>query len=883
MNLIEGFESAWPLIGRAAELEQLSRLLETGRGAAVLAGPAGVGKTRLGSEWLTTAESKGFPTLRVAATQSSSDVPFGAFAALIPEAIAGADQLALLRQIANAVQERGGGKRIAVLVDDAHLLDEGSAALTHLLVTSQLALIVATLREGEPAPDSVVALWKDGIADRIDLQPLTADQVGELLATVLDGPVDGLTAHRFMRGSGGNALFLRELVLSAWSSGSLRREEGVWALSGKLPTSARLIEIIESRLRPLDDLSRRALGVLAMGEPLELAVLETVDQDRNLHSLERAGLIRITRDGRRLFARLPHPLYGEVLRARLSPLLARSYAAALARRLKRTGARRREDPLRLAIWTLDGSRAVDPVPMLEAARLARQRYDFPLAERLARAARDAGAGFEASLLLAQVCWLRDRGEEALGHLESLEAAVQDDRQRALLAIARIGVLDWNLKRPDEALRVAEVAEATITDVGCRDQITAERARILGRSGRSREAVELVEPLLGRTSGTVLVSACFAAGTSMAVTGQFSRAIECADRGHAAHMNLEGPPLPFGPYLHMAIKCKALLGAGWTGQAAELARNEYDRAVEDESREAQSFMSFELAAALLQQGRMSSAARVAGESAGAFRELGWRLWLRNSWTVRAHALALLGEIESARAIIAEIEVLDIPALELLGPEVLQMRAWTEVADGNLDEALDWLDQAVGMARSTGAYSLESVALYDIARLGQANRVEARLQELTEVVEGPLAEARAMHAAGLSTGSPSSLELASSGLEACGANLWAAEAAADAAVAWRRAGDPRKATAAERRSGRLASRCEGARTPALAVAAGVRARLTPRELEIATLAAQGLADKEVAARLILSRRTVENRLHTVYEKLGLESRGQLRQALDDQERK
>ena len=59
----------------------------------------------------------------------------------------------------------------------------------------------------------------------------------------------------------------------------------------------------------------------------------------------------------------------------------------------------------------------------------------------------------------------------------------------------------------------------------------------------------------------------------------------------------------------------------------------------------------------------------------------------------------------------------------------------------------------------------------------------------------------------------MEAVSSDFEAIGADLLAAEAAADAAVAWRKAGDPPKALAAERRASLLASRCEGVRTPAL----------------------------------------------------------------------
>jgi DNA-binding NarL/FixJ family response regulator len=116
------------------------------------------------------------------------------------------------------------------------------------------------------------------------------------------------------------------------------------------------------------------------------------------------------------------------------------------------------------------------------------------------------------------------------------------------------------------------------------------------------------------------------------------------------------------------------------------------------------------------------------------------------------------------------------------------------------------------------------------------------------------------------------------ERCGSVLLAAEAAADAAAAWRRRGVPRRTTASERRSIALAARCEGARTPALATATPARAALAARELEISRLAAAGLANREIAERLCLSHRTVENKLYAVYEKLGVAGRSELAAALE-----
>jgi DNA-binding NarL/FixJ family response regulator len=135
----------------------------------------------------------------------------------------------------------------------------------------------------------------------------------------------------------------------------------------------------------------------------------------------------------------------------------------------------------------------------------------------------------------------------------------------------------------------------------------------------------------------------------------------------------------------------------------------------------------------------------------------------------------------------------------------------------------------------------------ARLGRAAAVRERLAAVAAHIDGELVRARLAYT------------------EALGADLLAAEAAADAAVAHQRAGDRRLAAAAARRASELAARADDPVTPALH-AVETRAILTPAERETAVLAANGRADKEIAEQLHLSPRTVENRLQRVYDNLG-----------------
>jgi DNA-binding NarL/FixJ family response regulator len=116
-----------------------------------------------------------------------------------------------------------------------------------------------------------------------------------------------------------------------------------------------------------------------------------------------------------------------------------------------------------------------------------------------------------------------------------------------------------------------------------------------------------------------------------------------------------------------------------------------------------------------------------------------------------------------------------------------------------------------------------------------------------------------------------------LEQLGALLLAADAAAQAAAAYTRQDRRGSAHAATTRAHRLAQACEGARTPALAAIAAPLP-LTDREREVVTLAAAGLSNRQIAQRLVVSIRTVENHLYRASAKLGTSDRAELATLLE-----
>jgi DNA-binding CsgD family transcriptional regulator len=210
------------------------------------------------------------------------------------------------------------------------------------------------------------------------------------------------------------------------------------------------------------------------------------------------------------------------------------------------------------------------------------------------------------------------------------------------------------------------------------------------------------------------------------------------------------------------------------------------------------------------------------------------------------------------------------------DLLQARAWAAAAAGDLPGASAFLEDAADRGQQRGDLVGAAASLHTLARFGRAAAVRERLAEVASRIDGALAPARVAHTEALATGDADALAEASNRFEELGADLLAAEAAADAAVAHRRAGDRRQAAAAARRASELAERAEDPLTPALQ-AVETRAVLTPAERETAVLAANGRANKEIAEQLHLSPRTVENRLQRVYDKLGVAGRGELADAL------
>jgi DNA-binding CsgD family transcriptional regulator len=176
---------------------------------------------------------------------------------------------------------------------------------------------------------------------------------------------------------------------------------------------------------------------------------------------------------------------------------------------------------------------------------------------------------------------------------------------------------------------------------------------------------------------------------------------------------------------------------------------------------------------------------------------------------------------------------------------------------------------------------TVLLHDVVRFGQTSPgvVEA-LGELAGREESTWLDRTChRHARAHLEGDAAELKTVSTAFEEGGLDLFAAEAAAHAVAVHRRAGAMSEVERCTDASLRLLAVVGDARTPALELLEGTLDVLTDRERTVARLAGRGLSSKEIAAQLYISVRTVGNQLQSVYAKLGIHDRRELREVYHD----
>jgi DNA-binding CsgD family transcriptional regulator/tetratricopeptide (TPR) repeat protein len=850
---------------------------DVGTGLAIV-GEAGVGKTRLAEELIRSVAERGRAVERIVGSPAGASIPFAALAHRIAVPTGSSEPGQLMARLLGWFAEHATPSGPLVLVvDDAHHLDEHTASLVQQALAHDLASVVLTKRPGEPRPWHVEQLMNDERVERVELGPLSEQETRELAAMFLDGPVHPLTASELWRQSRGNPLVVRELLLAGQEAETLVRTDGLWRSIGPLAPSGRLVDLVEARLGRLGDGQRAVLEALAVASSLELSFVQGLAPAAAIEDLEERRVVEVERAGNRHLVRLAHPIYGEVVGARLPRTRARRIMLDLADRLAAAGTRRAEDMVRLALWQLEGGATPDAPLLLAAANEALGVFDQPLAERFARAAaRDGQAGVTALVLLGRALAGQQRVDEADDAFRQAANRATGDEAVARVALARSNLLYFRAGRIVEAAEILTEALGRVDDRDWRDEINALLTLFQAAAGELRAVAAAGRAMAERHDARprAVVHTLLFSSVANVMLGRLAEAQEQVRLGLRLAPEVRDD-LPLSGEMLQINGVMAAAYGGRLAEAVERGNAGHRAAVETGASEVAAMWAMNLAECQVLTGDIAGALDMMLASLTLLRE-------RDPFSVHGIAASIasmcatwLGRLDLAVALHGE--VVDQGLARDVRSRIQHERAtaWvTWLREGPSSAAELAID--AGRRALTDTHVVWAAWLFhDAVRLGVADQPADRLGLLAQRIEGDLVPTMALHARALASNDGVALERAASAFERLGSPLFAAEAAAHARQAYLRQGRERLASVAGARASLLAAQSPGVRTPPLSDATPVA--LTPRELEIARIAAEGRSSREVAARLGISVRTVDNHLGAIYDKLGVTGRAELPRVL------
>lgn len=428
------------VLGRENELAALERVLEQARsgtaGVLVLTGPAGIGKTTLLDAACRAAPD--FGCTRIAGHEAEADLAWAGVASLLlawPDR--DAPELALLRDVVGgarrsavavgsalhaAIIRRSERQPVLLAIDDAQWLDPASAEAfafaAHRFAADRVAVLVAQ-RDGPRSRFAGAAEFAVDALARVQCRALVRSRF-TLPATVVD---------RCIELSGGNPLALLH-VCESLTPDQRSGQRPVDAL-GALPE--RLRAAFDAKLDELPDATLRALAVIAASSEIDrlegvLAALDATPGD--LLAAEAAGVVAL--DGR---PRFTHPLWSNAVIERIP--------AALRRRVHQVLATHSGDPDRAALHRAAGADHSDERIARELDALALRATERGLPALAARAWRDAAQLSETpdprharEVAAAQAFWHASMPGAALATLDRTIPELADERARAEAVLLR---------------------------------------------------------------------------------------------------------------------------------------------------------------------------------------------------------------------------------------------------------------------------------------------------------------------------------------------------------------------------------------------------------------------------------------------------------------
>ncbi len=918
------------LFGREEELRRTGALLAAARagegGALLLLGDAGIGKTSLLDEAAAAAEA-GTLVLRARAVEAERELPFAGLAELLAPVAARLEELApehaaalagargaaaadaaplaagvgLLRLLEALAGERREG--VAVIVDDVHWLDPASLDAIFFAARRLGAESVAMLLSARPEPDRDLAARGVEI---LEPSALGGEDAERLLAAAGDGEELAASARAgLIESARGNPLALVAL------RGALTPEErrGGAPLSEPIRPAASIERGFRAELAALPEETRRALLVPAAEERLPHAELEAVLTQLGiapsaLDEAERAGVL--VAEGNRL--RFRHPLLRSVAYHAV-PLRERvAVHAALAAGLAGAG----DDPTRRA-WHLAAA-ATGPDEEVAAAL-----------EAAGEDSRSRGGPVEAAGAFARAA-------------ELTPAAALDDRARRAEAAARLFA---GAGHPQRALELVELglAGGALQDAKLRGALLQLRGTVTMRSGDlvggSRMLVDAADGVAAEDparAGVMLLDANLAhrirgefgsmaasarriaeltaeADPDLAALGEMTEAIALFNVGEGARAEeiiVRHEPVLLYPALErfgfesLASPAHASIWLERFEPAERILSALVDRCRE---RAEVTSIVYPLAARGqlgLRRGRLRPALADAEEAVRLATET-------QQFGLLAFAANMLVEVEAAlgrEAGCREHAAFSIAVADAVGGDAFGIYGrgalgMLELTLGRPEEAIAPLEACARAADKIGLLEPNTIQwaanyIEALARAGRTEEAGAALPRLEAGFGSAWAAAALLRCRGLlAEGKEGEALLADSvaAFDRADARFEAARSRLALGERLRRSRNIRAAREplsaalsafeaagaspwAERARTELTASGQASVAPAPAEAWD---ELTPHELRVALLVAEGRTNSEVASQLFVTRKTIEHHLSRVYRKLGLRGRTELARAL------
>jgi DNA-binding CsgD family transcriptional regulator len=903
------------VVGRESELAALAKFLAGDRGARalILSGQAGIGKTTLWEAGLAAASRSGIRVASARASGAEARLSFASLIDLLDRVGAGeltgipspqrrALEVALLRAepdedppgvgavalgFLNALRGLAAQRRVLVAIDDVQWLDAPSSEVltfaARRLEPEDVRFLLAR-RQGEPAPLEH-AIESRGL-ERLEVGPLSLGATRRLLSERLGLSLPRHVLRRLVEATLGNPFFALEI-------GRTLVEQGPPAAGEELPVPDAVEDVLGVRLAGLPTCVRRVLLAVSLSGGLRTGELAALADADALDASVDAGLV-VVDDGR---VRASHPLLAAVAVKRSPSRLRRGLHLELARIVGDQGLRARH--LALATDQPDADLAATASTAAAAASARGARLDaVELAEHALRLT-PPGSDEHPTRLLDLGRYLAIAGEPSrltellLPALDSLPAR-ERSRARLLLCedgdLASLAELERQLElvcgeaADDPELRAAVLANLSINQSARRMERIAEAEALAleaqqaaqGSAGETErlalEALAWARGLRGRPLDDVCErylavsdAAVFVAASPERVAAQRLVWRGEVERARRLLLRLQAAADERGELISYALlrfhlfelelrigDCAAAAGVleEWCEpvERERLTQSKYERCV---------------AQLAIAEGSAAEAERWASEAAvgveaieDAWDRLGTELALGTAFLLARRPAAAVGHARRVWACM-QAEGVDDPGVFPVAPELVE--ALVELGDldearavtGRLAELAEEQAHPWGLATARRCEGLVGLAgdRHDeqaAAALLQAVGDYARLGLPFDRARTLLALGRMQRRHRKWAAARASLAEAASAFEELGAGGWAEQARSEL--------------------GRISGRAPRA--------AG---ELTPTERRVAELAAEGLANKEIARVLVVASSTVEAHLTRVYAKLGIRSRAQIARRL------